>query len=300
MTSTFPEIFAIVRDAIRPPCLQLLVSYVVNRDWDRQYSDLPLYEIDNMPHAELVQGIVGQNGNLMRGNVNTIRCQNPDTRERMEVNWWFTPFYVRSEGLQRIPILEFQTRSWIPVGYVPIPIQGNIREILDVLGRIQEDRLAMIRAREDAASQQSMNRYRDEYYQARRYNQDHRIRTPPSIGVPFRNRRRSISPPAPPPPVRIVEVEVPVERVVIQTKTMPLPKAVGEVLLKDARAGKDTCPIAATPFAECEKLSVSSCFHIFDAASLARWQEDHTSCPVCRCKIENVVSEASLDGVRTV
>jgi hypothetical protein len=293
MTSTFPEIFAIVRDTIRPPCLQMLVSYVINHDRDRNYNDSPLYEIDNMPHAEYVQGLVSQTRDLMRGNVNTIRCQHPDTRERIEVNWWFTPFYVRSEGLQRIPILEFQTRSWIPVGYAPIPIQANINEMLNVLGRIQEDRLAMIRAREDAASQRYVNHYRDDYHQPRRYDD---IRTPPALPFLQRNLRRSISP-VPSPPVRVVEVEVPVERVVVQNRALPLPKSVGTLLIKDARSGSDSCPIAATPFAECEKLSVSSCFHIFDAKSLARWQADHTSCPVCRCKIENVVSEESLDAV---
>lgn len=293
MTSTFPELFAIVRDAIRPPCLQLLVSYIANHEYDRNYSDLPLLEISNMPHAEHIQGIVGQNGNLMRTNVNTMRCRHPDTREALEVNWWFTPFYVRSENRQRIPILEFQTRSWLPTGYVPIPIEANISEMLNVLGRIQDDRLAMIRAREDAASQQYTNRYRNnDYYEPYRYDSDRNIRTPPSMIIPFRNRGRHRSPsPPPPPPVRIVEVEVPVERVVVQNRALPLPKSVGDLLMKNARSGSDSCPIAATPFAECEKLSVSSCFHIFESQSLARWQSDHTTCPVCRCKIENVVSE---------
>ena len=291
MTSTLPDIFAIVRDSIRPPCLQLLVSYVVNHDWNREHRDLPLYEIDNMPHAELVQGIVGQSGNLGRGTVNTMRCQHPDTRETMEVNWWFTPFYVRSEGLQRIPILEFQTRSWIPAGYVPIPIQANINEMLDLMGRIQEDRLAEIRAREDQASQYNMNRYRNEYFRPQMHNRNQRIRTPPYHVLPFRHRNRSTSPDIPEPVVRVVEVQVPVERVVVQNKALPLPKSVGDILMQHARAGTDSCPIAATPFAECEKLCISSCFHIFDKASLATWQADHTTCPVCRCKIENVVSE---------
>jgi hypothetical protein len=109
-------------------------------------------------------------------------------------------------------------------------------------------------------------------------------------------------PPTPPPQpeIRIVQVEVPVERVVVQTRVAPLPKNVGEVLLSHARRGADSCPIAATPFSECTQLCVTSCFHVFDFESLTRWQSEHTSCPVCRCKIENVVSEARVDGVPAV
>jgi hypothetical protein len=86
-------------------------------------------------------------------------------------------------------------------------------------------------------------------------------------------------------------VEVPVERVVVHQKILPLPKGVGDALIRDARASTESCPILQTPFSECRKLAVSSCFHIFDKESLATWQQAHTSCPVCRCKIENVVSE---------
>lgn len=291
MNSTFPELFAIVRDSIRPPHLQVLTSYVVNRDWERRYNnDAPLYEVDHMPRADRIQGIVIQSSQSMRGTINVVRCRHPDTGEAIEVNWWFTSFCIRSEQ-DRIPILEFQTRSWIPAGYYPVPIQTNLNEMLSVMARIQEDRLAEIRAREDAASHHQINRYRNDYYESGYSNEYRPIRTPPSI--PYRHRRRSISPAIqpPPPPARVIEVQVPVERVVIQNRALPLPKSVGDLLLKDARQGGDSCPIAATPYAQCEKLCVSSCFHIFDAASLAIWQADHTSCPVCRSKIENVVSE---------
>jgi hypothetical protein len=169
---------------------------------------------------------------------------------------------------------------------------------MNVMERIQEDRLAEIRAREDSISQRSMNRYTTDVYQPRNQEDDYpRVRTPPFYGIPFRHRRRSTSPPLQQPPVRVVEVEVPVERVIVQNKALPLPKEIGSILLSHARKGADLCPIAAIPFAECEKISVSSCFHVFDAASLARWQAEHTTCPVCRCKIENVVSETSLDAV---
>jgi hypothetical protein len=79
--------------------------------------------------------------------------------------------------------------------------------------------------------------------------------------------------------------------VVVRTRVQLLPKAVGDVLLANARKGAETCPIAAIPFAECSKICVTSCFHIFDAVSLTRWCENHSNCPICRSKIENVVFE---------
>jgi hypothetical protein len=80
-----------------------------------------------------------------------------------------------------------------------------------------------------------------------------------------------------------------VERIVIKANT--LPKAVGDILLASARKGEDTCPITSTPLASCEKLCVTSCFHVFDNESLLKWNETNDKCPVCRCKIENIVSE---------
>jgi hypothetical protein len=81
---------------------------------------------------------------------------------------------------------------------------------------------------------------------------------------------------------------------VTQIRVQPLPKHVGEVLLSAARKGTDSCPIAALTFAECSSLAVSSCFHIFDKESLERWMTTSASCPVCRSKIENVVSETNV------
>ncbi len=109
------------------------------------------------------------------------------------------------------------------------------------------------------------------------------------VGVTRYQNTRAATPP--PPEIRIVQVEVPVERVVIQTQIKPLPKAVGDILIANARSSTDSCPIAATTFKECTKLSITSCFHVFDFESLSKWQETHSTCPVCRAKIENVVSE---------
>jgi hypothetical protein len=36
---------------------------------------------------------------------------------------------------------------------------------------------------------------------------------------------------------------------------------------------------------------VTSCFHVFDSEALNRWRQEHTSCPVCRTMITNVVTK---------
>jgi SUMO ligase MMS21 Smc5/6 complex component len=62
-------------------------------------------------------------------------------------------------------------------------------------------------------------------------------------------------------------------------------------LLQQARSGSESCPIAAQPYSECSTLTVTSCFHIFDKASLERWTQTHDTCPVCRVYLTNRVNE---------
>jgi hypothetical protein len=37
-----------------------------------------------------------------------------------------------------------------------------------------------------------------------------------------------------------------------------------------------------TLYSECDSLSITSCFHIFDKESLDHWFESNSTCPVCR------------------
>ena len=170
---------------------------------------------------------------------------------------------------------------------MPVPINANLNEFMLCMEETQQDRMREIQIRED---QNSVNY--NHYYGSSDENPGRLSR------YLFHHMRREVRPVNTPPRIieRLVEVERPVERVVIQTKALPLPKDIGDILLANARKGQECCPIAATPFAECETLCVSSCFHIFEKASLSRWQEDHTTCPVCRCKIENVVYETRVDA----
>jgi hypothetical protein len=309
MTRNMPEIFAILRDGIRFPCLQVLRSYPCDYNRNERRNNPPyrgFYEISNVENVDSFDGrLLPSPHSIARDRaIYILHTYHPETGERLEVYYWFTPFALESQDGMYIPLLEFQYRSWIPTGYTPVTIRANINDMYAILSQIQNERLAEIRRREDNdAFQVSPRQYSDPYFEPRRYNEDAQDTwwRMAERGVGNHRRSRPQTPPPPPQP-RIVEVPVPVERVVVQVqeKTRPLPKDIGNLILTQARKGAEACPIATTPFSECEALCVTSCFHTFDAASLARWQESHTSCPVCRSKIENVVVEDRQNGVPAV
>lgn len=314
MPRDFPEVFAILRDGVRNPCLQILRAFPCeyNRSMRSHHTQRGYYEVSNVANLNDYYGRLIRAPSAIQQDrrIYAFHYYHPVSGEPQEVYYWFTPFILESSERMIVPLLEFQYRSWIPTGYQPVPIHANINinEMYEVLSVIQEERLAEIRHVEDRDSIHTLSpRHHDmPYFHPHVYNDDYDMH-PWGIGATHRNTRMRHPSPPPPPPSRIVEsvvrvVEVPVERVVVQHKVLPLPKDVGSILLSHARKSADSCPIAAIPFAECEKLCVSSCFHIFDAASLARWQETHTSCPVCRSKIENTVVEQreASDGVSAV
>lgn len=279
MPRPFPRLFAVVRNAYNP-CLQILQADV--SFYTREQSDV--YEITSLPLPERLDGrrIYEHTAYNQVRSIQSLKYRHQNSGDIQEVLYWHTPFYLTSRSLPNIPILEFQYRSWLPGDYEPFPLDTDINRFFRILREIEEERLHEIRLREDADSRG--RRWEPSYYDDDPYFNRH-----------IENRRNSLmrmsTPPRPEPVPRIIEVPVTVERIVVQQKILPLPKDVGLVLLANARKGPDSCPIAATPFAECEKLSISSCFHIFDSNSLATWQADHQTCPVCRSKLENVVTE---------
>ncbi len=294
MSTHLPEIFAIVRQGYRNPSLQILRADVVNnygsrmqRDPFMQYThpqDNLTNRVENLHDVGEIMDARLQHSSMMDPSIHAFPILQPDGETSVMIKGWYLPYYLRIHG-RRIPVMDFQMRAWIPGDYIPVPLNTNLNDFMHRMEETQRDRMHEIQIREDEHSN-TYNRYYDSP-RMNQYSNDY-------VGAGVRRAR-----PMTPPP-RVVEtirvVEVPVERVVTQMKALPLPKDIGDILLANARSGKECCPIAAVPFAECESLCVSSCFHIFDKTSLTRWQEDHTTCPVCRCKIENVVYETRVDA----
>jgi hypothetical protein len=303
---SFPHTFAVLRaQAIRGPCIQFLSS-----EETRNYSFIKnLQYPDVFRDEELLQ----MNSYQLDPTIYTLRYKTEaHQREANEVKFWTLPFYFRIRG-ERIPLLEFQYRSWLPDDYVAIPIRGNSSEILRSAERIEHERLSEIRREEDRSRDPFLQPYgmngsddwddreslwdRGEFIGVGPTSRRSRYRTPSPRRTSYYPPPPLTPPPPPEPEVRLVPVERIVTQVQVQIRGQPIPKHIGEILLANARTGTDSCPIAALTFAECEKLAVSSCFHIFEKESLERWMTTSASCPVCRSKIENVVSEPSVDAV---
>jgi hypothetical protein len=281
-TSELPELFGVIRMShYRDPCVQLCTAEYIERRSGRlpDRSDYHIVENMNLHEDDIRTYEVDHYENLRDRQLLLIRYKNLTNGQIQEVYCWFLPYHLLRNGYS-IPILDFQYRSWLPNNYIAVPIYYNVSRLRALTEEIQKEKLREIQQLEDGETgpyvpwRGAIDSDSSYVRSPRRQSSYPRVRTPP-----------------PPPPARIVEVQVPVERIVIQTRVQNLPKAVGDILLANARQGAESCPIAATPFKECEKICVTSCFHVFDTESLTRWRTDHTSCPVCRTKIENVVCE---------
>lgn len=99
---------------------------------------------------------------------------------------------------------------------------------------------------------------------------------------------RVLTPPIRPGTVQRVST---ISRSMIQIRPLVLPQSVGQIILHSTRLSSDACPITSTPYSEIANLSVTSCFHVFDTESIEQWRETHSTCPVCRTEITNMVSE---------
>lgn len=306
----FPQLFGIVRTyPMRPPSLQFFRAELGHPRPPRSMRSLhddDFYIIRAAPpHVQVeIDSDVGLNRRSLDTGIYTLRYKHPRTNQIDEVYSWSLPFTVYFRGSRElIPILEFQYRSWIPVdANWSLEIPMTPREVMNILSEVNRLRTEEIRRMEDQEEVQTVwgGRGRTPVGFGAGHGPDDwddRVTGNPDEFVGAGGRRRTHARTPTPPSIRsaptVIErvVERLVERVVVQSQ--PLPKPVGDLLLSTARKGPDSCPITAVPFPECESLSVTSCFHVFDTRSLTRWRESHTTCPVCRSAIQNIVSETA-------
>lgn len=310
-----PDVFGIVRTyPSRAPSLQFFTAELGLTQTPRSirstgvrspYDSYSLIRSFPQSLQHQIDPDVEVNRSIEDAGIYTLRYKHTRHTDIQEVYYWHLPFkvYSRTTG-QLIPVLEFQYRSWIPTdNQWSIELPLNPREVLEILSEINRLRTEQIRRMEDSNGVRPVWNYRpplgfgagssgpDDWDDRVIGNPDEFVGAIPLVRARARNRLRTPTPPSQRTQPTIIERVV--ERVVVQVQSQPLPKPVGDVLLSNARKGADSCPITALPFAECESLCVTSCFHIFDSASLTRWRETHTTCPVCRSAIQNIVSETA-------
>jgi hypothetical protein len=160
----------------------------------------------------------------------------------IEENYWYLPYQI-----ENIPIIDFQYLSWIPSYYKPISIINNSEMIFNEFFEIRHLNLIPLPRSKTPPRPQSYDTY-----------------SPPPI--PSRSQTILHNPPK---PIRIKE-------------GCPLPAHVIEALLRDAKVGKECCPISMTSYSECNSLTITSCFHIFETKSIEEWFKTKRNCPICR------------------
>lgn len=148
--------------------------------------------------------------------------------------------------IEKIPIIDFQYLSWSPSYYTPVSIINNSETIFNEFFEIRHLNLIQLQRAKTPPRPRSYDTY--------------------SPSIPSRSQAIL---PEPPKPIRVKE-------------GCPLPAHVIEALLRDAKVGKESCPISMTSYSECESLTLTSCFHIFETKSIEEWFKTKTNCPVCR------------------
>jgi hypothetical protein len=106
--------------------------------------------------------------------------------------------------------------------------------------------------------------------------------SPPAPSAPL----RSPSPPAPSAPLRSQSPPPRVSPAKTIKNEEKLPNFVAEALIKALKDAGAECSISMTPFKSCPKISVTNCYHCFEAESLDKWCKNKMVCPMCKSVVK--------------
>jgi hypothetical protein len=73
-------------------------------------------------------------------------------------------------------------------------------------------------------------------------------------------------------------------------KETNIPVFVAEALIKAGISTNNECIISMIPLKECSKVSVTNCYHCFDASSLTTWTNKKNTCPLCNNEITSIIT----------
>lgn len=108
-----------------------------------------------------------------------------------------------------------------------------------------------------------------------------------SIPTPAPLRAPSPPPPAPSAPIRAPSPPPPAKTIKNEEK---LPNFVAEALIKSIKDAGADCSISMTPFKTCSKISVTNCYHCFEAESLDKWCKNKMICPMCKSTVKFITT----------
>lgn len=300
--SQIPHLFAVVRtQSIRGPSFQFLEAHRIRqRDHSSIYTiSSPQYDLEDNA------GVYEENTDAPRG-IHILRyysARAADGRtEVVEHKFWYLPFILRHRN-EIVPIIEFQYKSWLPPNFHRVAIRGNPHRFMRMYEDMTIHMMDRLREEEDQIGRRihNTNTHFYDYHFRRSVEEDDFeenifpvLRTPPrtrrhrynDVTTTTTSSRRGagVEPTNTVETVRVLVTET-------QYQALPLPKPVATLILANARQGEDNCPISATPYKDCSKLAVCSCFHVFDSESIEKWKAERNICPVCRTNIVNLVTE---------
>lgn len=251
----FPERFAMLRtQGDNGPYLQVLQA----ENMDENSNLIPICFIQNVivnPNTSFqVDRIEIPNRNIYQ-----VYSLSYGARTDEHFYYWYLPYELIING-ERIPILDFQYKAWLPIARTCILYLRTMGDnLIHAANEIAMERCERIHA---ASAERTLPTPRTP------------PRTPPAR-ISRNEAMRAVAAPRTPP-----------------SQYRPLPSNVGNILMRNARVSTDSCPISYTEYSDAERLSITSCFHIFETRALERWMDTgHETCPVCRESIQNIVVE---------
>jgi hypothetical protein len=211
----------------------------------------------------------------------TFRLDDDDIRE---LSYYTLPIKLRIFD-ETIPVLNFDLKSWLPRPEFRIPVE-RVDDVYNVFHRSLQDYRVARRATQTPSQQRP----------AVIRQLDFRPPTPPRPGHQSPASVRSddselsvyVS------PQRMMEFPtLPSSRSSSPpvSHPLPIPELVGHLLIENAIRGEDSCPITAVPYREIQRISATSCFHVFETEAIQTWLREHSQCPVCRNSINNMITK---------
>jgi hypothetical protein len=298
----FPELFGVVKTQANPRCIHILRAVRARIGPDE------FYEVMTFNNADvfLTLPLIEDNRSELDRTIRVVNRQNIADQIIGE-RCWLLPFHYNYNG-HHVPIYDFQYRSWLPNGNhnIPFPSLEYETRMVHIVNNTCSQRLEQINGHVV-------------HVQTPLSTVVSRGPSPPPMALnPSSGADASPNPMVTPPrfprlnlndllnAARHVENHYEDDDeedgvyddmpplISNQPPQVPLhlPQFVGEMLIARARQSTDVCPIMLGPYADAQRLAVTSCFHVFDAMGMDNLLERGDNCPVCRANIVNTVYEA--------
>jgi len=85
--------------------------------------------------------------------------------------------------------------------------------------------------------------------------------------------------------LRLKMLDVIMNPSIVEMGVCPIPRFAADLMKRGAIAKNDCCPITLNPLKDCESITITDCYHLFDTAAIDMWTRRNMDCPACKQKI---------------